>query len=174
MRCIGVETPARDDAMDVRMKQKILAPGVQDRREADLGTEVLGILRDFLERLGCCGEEDVEHDVFVTEGDRVQRVGDREGDMPVRDGKEMGESFLEPLCLLEPLALRAVPVPARVVRVAEDLAAIGAGVNVPAKGGGTTLLDVSHDRELGRGGRMPAAILLAVRTQDVRDLETRP
>src|SRR5437667_14422 len=83
----------------------------------------------------------------------IQRIGDREDDVPVRDWKKGGASRLEPLRLLEALTLRTVPVAARVVRVSISAAA-DAEVDVPSEGSGATLLDVSHDRELGRGGQM--------------------
>src|SRR5206468_1441967 len=98
------------------------------------------VLRDLLEGLCRRGEEDVEHDLLVTQCDRVQGIGDREGDVPVRDGKKMGESFLQPLRFLETLTLRAVTVPARVVRDANGLAAIAARVDVSTEGGGATVL----------------------------------
>ena len=151
----------------------MLIPGVQDAEEPNLSTEMFGVLRDLLEGLCRRGEEDVEHDLLVTKRNGIQGIGDREGDVPVWDRKKMGESFLQPLCFLETLTLRAVTVPTRVVRDANGLAAIAARVDVSTKGGGATLLDVSHDFDLGRGRRMVTAILLAVRTQDVRDLETR-
>ena len=86
----------------------------------------------------------------------------------------MDESFLQPLCFLETLTLRAVTVPTRVVRDPDLFAAIAARVDVSTEGGGATLLDVSHDVDLGRGRLIATAIFLAVRTHDVRDLETRP
>ena len=42
--------------MNVGMQQQVLSPGVQDRDDADLGAEVLGIGRDFQQGL-CAGSE---------------------------------------------------------------------------------------------------------------------
>ena len=42
----GRQPAAGDDAMQVRMKLKVLSPGVQDGEEADLRTQVFGIGRD--------------------------------------------------------------------------------------------------------------------------------
>ena len=48
---------AGHDAMQVRMKQEVLSPTVQDGKEADLRTEVFGIRRDGFQSLGCGPEE---------------------------------------------------------------------------------------------------------------------
>jgi len=41
-RVAGRESAGGDDAVDMRMKQQVLAPGVKDGEQADLGSEVLG------------------------------------------------------------------------------------------------------------------------------------
>jgi hypothetical protein len=46
------EPAAGDDAVQVRMEQQVLSPGVQDGREADLRAQVIGILRDRQQRAG--------------------------------------------------------------------------------------------------------------------------
>ena len=48
---VGGDTSARHNAMDVRVVIEALSPGVQDRGEADVGAEVLGIGGDRRERL---------------------------------------------------------------------------------------------------------------------------
>ena len=45
--------------MDVRMKQEILAPGMQDREESDLGAKVFGIGGYLHKRLGNGAEQQV-------------------------------------------------------------------------------------------------------------------
>jgi hypothetical protein len=43
--------------MQVRMKLEVLSPTVQDGKEADFRTEVLGVLRDGFQSLSCGTEE---------------------------------------------------------------------------------------------------------------------
>jgi hypothetical protein len=44
---VGREPARRDNAVNVRMQQKVLSPGVQNTDRADLRTEVAGICGDF-------------------------------------------------------------------------------------------------------------------------------
>jgi hypothetical protein len=82
----------------------------------------------------------------------VGDVGDlcrqREHDVEVTDGQEVGLALGQPDPCRRALALRAVPVAAGVVGDA-PLAAVLAGLDVAAKGGGATMLDRRHDLELG-------------------------
>jgi hypothetical protein len=40
---VGRETSGRDDTVEVRMSQQVLSPGMQDRKEADVGSQVTRI-----------------------------------------------------------------------------------------------------------------------------------
>ena len=51
-RAVGREPAARHDAMDVGVVLQVLAPGVEDGQEADLGPEVLGVGGDLPQGLG--------------------------------------------------------------------------------------------------------------------------
>ena len=51
-----------NDAVDVGVVIEALSPGVKDGKKADLGTEVLGITRDGLQRLsGRAKEQTVDY-----------------------------------------------------------------------------------------------------------------
>src|SRR5262245_19673607 len=66
--------------MHMGMVLKVLAPGVQDGGEADVGTEVLGIGRDGGERRGCgCEQQSVELGLVLV-GDGAERGWQREHD----------------------------------------------------------------------------------------------
>jgi len=52
-----VETPGRDDAVEVRVQAQVLSPGVQDAEETDPGSEMPGIGCDFKHGLGGGAEE---------------------------------------------------------------------------------------------------------------------
>ena len=72
---------ARNDAVDMGMVIEVLAPGVQDGGDADVGAEVLGVGRDGRERLGR-GREQQSIDLgLVLVGDRADRGWQREHDV---------------------------------------------------------------------------------------------
>ena len=45
---VGGETSGRNDAVEVRMSQQVLSPGMQDRKEANVGSQVARIAGDLL------------------------------------------------------------------------------------------------------------------------------
>ncbi len=85
------------DAMQVRMKLEVLSPTVQDGKETDLRTEVLGIGRDGFQGLGCGPEEDAVDSLLVLESDRGNFFRHGEDDMKVRNVKKFGLAVLKPL-----------------------------------------------------------------------------
>jgi hypothetical protein len=48
MGTVGREAAGGNDAVDVRMSQQILPPGMQDRKEANVGSQVARIAGDLL------------------------------------------------------------------------------------------------------------------------------
>ena len=56
---IGREASRRDDAVDMRMSEQVLAPGVKNAEDADLGAQVLGVRRDFQQGGGAGGEQEM-------------------------------------------------------------------------------------------------------------------
>ena len=61
-RVVGRESAGRDHAVDMRMEQQVLSPGVKDGEEADLGAQVFGVGRHFQQRLAVAREQQiVEH-----------------------------------------------------------------------------------------------------------------
>jgi hypothetical protein len=61
------ETTDWDHAVDMRMMQKVLAPGMQHTQEADLGAEMFYISRDFQQRGRTGAEQQVVDDLLVLE-----------------------------------------------------------------------------------------------------------
>src|SRR5262249_37523462 len=53
----GREPTGRNDAMNVRMKQQVLPPGMQNAEEADLRAKMLRIGGDLDEGFGDCAEQ---------------------------------------------------------------------------------------------------------------------
>jgi hypothetical protein len=101
--------------MHVRVKVKILPPGVQHGQSADLCTQVLGIGGPLEQRLGGGSEQEVIDNPGVRQRDRVEHVWEREDDMEVRHGKQIGCLRLEPPSRGGGLARRTMAIAARVV-----------------------------------------------------------
>ena len=109
---LGGEAAASDQAMEVGMVHEVLAPGVEDGGEAQLGLEAL--LAELEERgAGALKEQAVERGL-VLEEERAQ--GGREGEDPVEiaDGQERAPLLLEPLAAALMLAGGTVAVAAAV------------------------------------------------------------
>ena len=62
VRPVQRDATAGDDAVDVGMVLQILAPGVQDGQDGDLGTEVFWRGGDFAKGLGRTLEQDAVDD----------------------------------------------------------------------------------------------------------------
>ena len=89
LRTIGRESPAGDHAVEVGMMHQGLAPGVEHRKEPDLGAQMTGIRRDGPQRLGDRPEEEAIDDGLVLVGDGGDRRGHREDDVEVVDGEQV-------------------------------------------------------------------------------------
>ena len=126
---------ARHDAMDVRVELQILAPGVQHRQHAGLGTQVLGIGGHLEQGLGGGPQEQVVDDPRIGQCDRVEGIREREDEMEIRHREQFRGAGLQPPCRGRGLAGGAVAIAAGVVG---DLLmpALGAPQDVTAQGRG--------------------------------------
>ena len=84
-RAIRSQPTSRHDAMHMRMVLKVLAPGVEDGQEADLGPEVLGIGGDLPQRFGGGSEQKAVDLPLILKCDRTERRGKRKNHMKVLD-----------------------------------------------------------------------------------------
>jgi hypothetical protein len=107
------EPPAGDDAVDRRMVEELLGPGVQDGGEADLRAEAPA--GDRVECLGCGGEQQAVRHRRRGEEERVQLGRHGEDDVEVRHGEQIALLGLDPARFVQPVALGAVPIAAGVV-----------------------------------------------------------
>ncbi len=71
--------------MDMRVILQVLAPGVQHRDEANLGTEMSRIGRKPAQRLGDGAKQDGIDRLLVLEGDCCNRLRHGEHDVEVAD-----------------------------------------------------------------------------------------
>ena len=110
------EAPARHHTVQMRMVQQVLAPGVQDRDEADLGAQMPGVGGDRAQRLGGRTKQQVVDHRLVLVGDGGDLLGQREDHMEILDRQELGAPILQPLRPRERLAFWAMTVTAAVER----------------------------------------------------------
>ncbi len=166
----------------MRMKFELLAPGVQDTEEADLCPKVSRIARHFEEGFRTGTKQKIIEDLLVLQDQWRQATGQGEHDMGVGRREEFSPTRRDPPFPSGSLTLRAMAVPAAVVRDGGTISAVGAFVEMAAKCGGTTPLNgsqhldmlptkpvaISFDENLSRSAddighlqRRPAHLLLA-------------
>ncbi len=158
--------------MDMGMMLKVLAPGVQDGGEADVGAEMFRIGRNGGERLGRGREQQSIDLSLVLVGDGAERGRQREHHMEVRHRQQLGLARRQPRLGGRPLALRAVPVAAGVIGDAR-VGAVLAAFDMTAQRCGAADLDRGHDAPLAEAqmslvGGAPSG---AVAAEDVRHFE---
>ena len=119
---------------------KVLPPGVEHGDQANVCTEMLAIGRHGAQRIGGGSHEKVVHHCLVLECDLSQRGGQREDDVEIGNRQQLGLARLQPFGTRQVLALRAVPVAARIVGDAL-LAAVGALLDMAAQDRGPACRD---------------------------------
>lgn len=75
VRVAWIEAAGGNDAVEMRMQSEVLSPGVQNAEEADLGSEVLGVGRNFEHGLSAGAEEQIVEQPWIALTERVQLVG---------------------------------------------------------------------------------------------------
>jgi hypothetical protein len=150
-------------------------PGVEHGGEPDARAEVLGVGRDRDQSLGGDFQQQVIDDRLVVIGDVGDRPRQREDDVEIRHGQEVGLAVGQPLLGSGGLALRAVPVAAGIVGDAQVRAGLAA-FDMPAQRRRSAALDRRNDLELAEAhmagmGRTPRRSEVA---EDVRHLDRRP
>jgi hypothetical protein len=158
--------------MHMRMVLEVLAPGVQDGGDPDVGAEVPGIGGNGGERLGCSGKQQSVDLGLILVGDGTERGRQREHHMEIRHRQQFGFARCQPRLGGWPLALGAVPVAAGVVGDAR-VGAVLAALDVTAQGRGPAGFDRGHDAPLAdaqtrRVGGAPSGAVLA---ENVRHFE---
>src|SRR3954447_11598653 len=88
-RVAGIKTTRGNDAMEMRMQSQVLSPGVQNAKEADLGSKVLGVGRNFKHGLSAGAEEQVIEQPRVMLTERIQQVGQSEDDMEIGHAEQV-------------------------------------------------------------------------------------
>jgi hypothetical protein len=145
--------------MDVGMVEDLLGPSVQDREKSDSGAQVSGVESDFLKGFGNGLEEEINDVARCCAKEGMQRLGDGEDDVEVRDRKKISLLTLDPSSSLERLTLRTVPVPAGVVGDLPVAAAITLTDMTPERGRPAAQDCPYHARLLAAEGAQLADVL---------------
>ena len=183
-RAVGPQPAAAHDHVDMRMVDQRRARRVegapparcvQHAGHADPGAEVPRIGSDRGQRLGGGAEQQVVDRLLVPEGDAGDLRRQGEDDVEVLDRQQILGSCSHPVPRGRSLALRAVPVLARVV-CDVPVAALRARRHVTAERLRPAGFDRRHDLELGQAdmtgmGPPPRG---AMGAEDVGDLQLRP
>ena len=171
---IGREPARRHDAVHVRMADQGLAPRVEDAQHADLRAEMSRVGRDLAERRRARLEEPGVQARAIPIGQRQQRMREREDDVHVRHVEQLALARVEPALPRLRLALRAVPIPTRVI--GDGLMPAGVTpIEMPAERGGATARDRAEDRSLLHA--QPRMLLeegVTLRVEDIGHLHGRP
>ena len=163
---------AGDDAVQVGVKLKPLAPGMQDGEEADLSPEVLGIGSEGAQGAGGGAKQQGVDDPWVLQGEGGDGLGEGKDEVEVGAVEQFGATLADPLGAGKGLALGAVAVAAGAIAEAA-VAAVVALLDLAAEGGGAAAFDGGHDAALGGGqrGGETAAESVPVTVEDVSHLK---
>jgi hypothetical protein len=155
--------------MNVRMKQQILTPTMQDAEETYVRPQVRGVSGDCSKGLGCRAEENVVDHPFILVSDGGNLLGNGEDDVKVFGVEEFFLSIFQPLGACERLTCWATPRPATVVPNTLMATAI-APLNMSAKSRGAAQFDRRHRAALRRRERNATLLTVssAVAAEHVR------
>jgi hypothetical protein len=137
-RVIERQSAGGHHTMGMGVMFEFLIPGVKHTEEADLGAEMLRIASDFEEGFGTGLQQQMIQNFLVLQGERRQLMGQGEDNMNVTGRQKFLATCFEPSVASVGLTLWAVPVAAAVVGDGRTVPAVGALIEMPAQGSGST------------------------------------
>ena len=169
------QTASGDDAVDMGMMLQPLVPGMEHAEEADLGAKVPRIAGDLQQRGGAGAEQQAIDQPLVLKRERSQFTRQREHSMNVARGQQLAFALLKPADAGVALALRAVPVTARVIGDG-GMAATGALIAMAAESSRAATCDGSQHLLMLSVDPLAAAFdeTLSGVANDVGHLQRRP
>ena len=111
----GASPPAAKNTVNMRMKLQALIPRVQHAEEADLRAQMPWVAGHLEQRLRTGMKQQVEDHLLVLQRQRRQFARQREYRMHVARGQQFPFPRREPAQAGVALALRAMPIAARVI-----------------------------------------------------------
>ena len=136
--------------MQMGMVKQILAPGVKNGKEADVGAEMLGIGSNRLERLGGRPKENAVEGALVLQADVGNLFRHGKDNVKILGVQNLGLSVLDPLGACQGLAFGTVTVRTGVVPDALVTAAV-THLDVTAESGGAAHFNRGHNASLCSG-----------------------
>jgi len=146
---IAGESAGGDNTVDMGMQLDFLIPGMEHAEEADLGSEMGGIVRDLQQGFSAGPEQQTVDEFSVLESQRSQLRRQGEDDVDVGCGQQFTTTRCDPAFTCTGLTLRAVPVATAVVGDGGTMSAAGALIDMPAQGSGATARDCAQDLDMG-------------------------
>jgi hypothetical protein len=143
----GTDSAARDDAVQVRMGEKVLSPGVQDGKAADPGAEMLWVLGEGQKGFRSGPKQKGVYGAAVLERQWSQFVREGENDVEVLDVEKLLLTGLKPRGTSCALTLRTMPVTAGVVDT-DDVSTLVALFRVTTEDGRPALHEVRQNATL--------------------------
>ena len=151
------------------MLRAILPPRVQHRGDDDRAAEMSRIPAEREQRVSGRAEEQCVDHPRIALGQGVEIVRQREDDMEVRNGQQVGLARREPPFLGQGLTFRAMAIATGVVGDSHGAAPV-TRLPMPAEGGGATGLDGTQSGALHSREAMGELIARTVRAHDVGEL----
>src|ERR1700758_2168479 len=139
------ESAGGNDTVDMGMKLEFLVPGVEHAEEANVGTEMGGIARDFQQGLGAGPEQETVDDFPVLKSQRRQLWRQSEDDMDIGRGQQFAATCRDPAFPRTGLTLGAVPIAAAVVGDGGTMSAASALIDMAAECSRATAYDGAQD-----------------------------
>lgn len=160
------QNAARNDLVDMRMKLQVLSPCVKDRSNSRLPAKVLPALAKLHHRLRADLEQQIIHELPVSEKNRIQLRRHSKNGMKITGVQKLCAPVVQPVFLCHRLALVAMPVAARIVGDLQRTALVAA-VNVSAELCGPAGADRGDDLELLLTWAVLCQIIVNVQIKDL-------
>jgi hypothetical protein len=172
---VGRKAAGWDHAMDVRMRLKLLPPGMKHTQKTNLGSEMLGIGGNLHQSRSAGVEQEVVDDLLILQGQTRQLMRNREDNVHVFNGQQFLSAVGEPVVAGVGLAFWTMPRAAGVKRGSLK-AALTTAIQVTTERRRSTVLDGEKDAEV--KPRQPGSVLfdksVAMRANDIGHLEGWP
>jgi hypothetical protein len=110
------QTSGWDEAVDMRVSEQVLAPGMQDGEESDLGAQVLGIGGYLEKRFRTGAEQEVIEDLFILQHQLTELMRQGEDNVDIGDRQEFILASGDPVVASSALTLGTVPIAATIKR----------------------------------------------------------
>jgi hypothetical protein len=169
-RAVARQGAARDETVDVQMLRQRLTPSVEDGGHADRAAQVSRIAPEREQRVSGCTKEQGVDDARIALSERIERMGQREDHMKVRNRQEVRTAGLDPPGTRPGLARGTVAIATGVVRDPRG-ATVVTRLPMPAQEGGAACRDRAQRQRLDRREPVRAAVRVAVGAHEVREGE---